>query len=231
MIAIKGRTQSWGCFRSRYAWCWQLIENANTQADEWEECWVCTAWKDYPPHFRRGGVCVCVCGGVGDAPCIFLQRENQTNWIWSIAVPLGRARCLQRQCDTADPRRRHNKTLIRQQQGQWEKKLHLELTFANCEKKRESHIFCWCKHQRKPPYLPVYQTRRSLSVISHADGCCQTLNSLCKVLGYLKSTRQIKTDRQAQAGRQTDRQMDAQAEPLCAVVLTTEQEQHPGLRV
>lgn len=80
MIAIKGRTQSWGCFRSRRVWRRQLIENANTQADEWEECWVYTAWKDYLPHFRRlgvgGGGGGGEGGGDGDAPCIPSERKS-----------------------------------------------------------------------------------------------------------------------------------------------------------
>lgn len=173
MIAIKGRTQSWSCFRSRYAWRWQLIENANTQADEWEECWVYTAWKDYLPHFRRlwGGGEEGRRGGGEDERTrrrrrrrmrlVFLQRGNQTNWIWGIAVPLGRACCLQRQCDTAGLRHRHNKTLIRQQQGHGK-----NCSLSSHLPKKIPHLY---KYERKPPNFTSLSGRRSLSVISHTD--------------------------------------------------------------
>lgn len=48
-----------------------------------------------------------------------------------------------------------------------------------------------------------------------------------RVHGNLKHTGQTKLDRQAKA----DRQMDTLTEPPCSVVLTTEEEQHPGLCV
>lgn len=168
---------------------------------------------------------VCVRGGMR---LVFLQRENQTNWIWSIAVPLGRACCLQRQCDTAYPRRRHNKMLIRQQQGQGEKKLHFELTFANCEKKKN---LIYSVYVSISVSLRIYQFIRpdaaflwSVMLMAAAKHCTHSAK-------YLSIWKKSNKNRQTGAGRQTDRQMDAQAEPLCAVVLTTEQEQHPGLRV
>lgn len=65
-------------------------------------------------------------------------------------------------------------------------------------------------------------------MISHADAAAKLLQNMALCLQstwvFRKRIRQIKIDRQAQA----DRQIDSQAEPLCAVVLTTEQEQHPG---
>lgn len=158
---------------------------------------------------------------------VFLQRGNQTNWIWSTAEPLGRACCLLRQCDTADSGHRHNKSLIRQQQGHG-KKLLFEFTFG----KREAHIVYLYKHQHKPPNSPLYQWDAALLwsvTLMLLPNCFQILLSVCKELGYLKSTRQIKIVRRAQA--QTDKWTHTRAEPLCAVVLTTEQEQRPGLWV
>lgn len=218
MIAIKGRTQSWGCFRSRYAWRWQLIENANTQADEWEECWVYTAWKDYLPHFRRLEE-----GGGG---CALYSFREEIKPIGYEAQPCRweeRAVCRDSvilQTRGTDTKRRwlDNDRVV-------EKKIALWVNICNLWKK-EAHMLYLYEHQHKPPNLPVYQSDAAFlwSVTLMAAAKLLPL-SLCKVLRYLKSSRQIKIDRQTQA----DRQMDAQAEPLCAVVLTTEQEQRPGL--
>lgn len=175
MIAIKGRTQSWGCFRSRRAWRWQLIENANTQADEWEECWVYTAWKDYPPHFRKLG------GGGG-----WTGVGNQTNWMWSIAVPPGRACCLLRQCDTADPRHRHNKTLT----GSW-KIILFEFTFATYGWKK----LIYSIYIIVSIILQIYQFISQMQPFCNQSRvlllpiCNQIFLLVHKVLGCLKSTR------------------------------------------
>lgn len=54
----------------------------------------------------------------------------------------------------------------------------------------------------------------------------ETAFTLQRIL-VCESTRQIIID----AWVHSDSQTDTQTEPLCAVVLTTEREQHPGLRV
>lgn len=168
--------------------------------------------------------------GVGGMRHVFLHRGNQTNWIWSIAVPLGRACCLQRQCDTADPRHADTKRRWLDNNRVVETEMLLfELSWGRggggwwVEIERSPYGLYLYKHQHKPPNVAVYQTdaasRRSDTVMAAAKEVLPL--SLCKVDGFLESSRQIEID--------TDRRTDTQAEPLCAVVLTTEREQHPGL--
>lgn len=136
MIAIKGRTQSWGCFSESP--CVTLAINWKCKYTSW---WMrgvlglhCV--KRLSATLQRAGG-----GGWGGwrrMRLVFLQRGNQTNWLWSIAEPLGRACCLLRQCDTADPRHRHNKMLIRQQQGHGKKRIHSLSLYLQLKKKRGS---------------------------------------------------------------------------------------------
>lgn len=218
MIAIKGHTQSWGCFRSRRAWRWQLIENANTQADEWEECWVCTAWKDYPLHFTRlrGGWRAFYSFGEEIKPIGY--EASPCRWgkhvvCWdSVIVRTSGADTIR---SWLDNNRSWKNALF---------SLHLQL-----RKKRNSYCIFYLYNHREAPSLPVYQSDAAFLwsvtlLLLPPPNCSQTLLSVCEVLGYLKSTTLIiKIDRRARA----DRQMDTQAEPLCAVVLTTGGEQHP----
>jgi len=143
---------------------------------------------------------------------LFLQTGNQTNWMWSIAVPLGKASCLLRQWNTADLRHGHDKALLR---NSTDEKM-LKFTFAT-DKKNVFFVF-----QKTPQRIqnknkkgiltdPVIisictgiQISQFISLIqpccdqSHCQTATKHYSQLAKYLD-MKSTTQINIDRQAEA--------------------------------
>lgn len=105
MITIKSCTQSRdGAWRHR-VWRRQLIENANTQSWWMRRGPRLHCVKRLSATLQEVRVGVGVLGGQGEmGGLVFLQRGNQTNWIWGEAELLGRACCLLRQWNAAGSR-------------------------------------------------------------------------------------------------------------------------------